>query len=64
MAVTDRYSDAHNGVTHVYLRQRYSGIEVFDANVNISVARDGSIIYLAAASSATSLPRCRARHLS
>ena len=46
IAVTDSYTDAHNGVTHVYLRQRYNGIEVFDANVNVNVARDGSIISL------------------
>jgi extracellular elastinolytic metalloproteinase len=46
VAVTDRYTDAHNGVTHIYLRQRYRGIEIFGANVNINVARDGSIINL------------------
>jgi hypothetical protein len=46
VVVTDRYTDAHNGVTHIYLRQRYRGIEVFGANVNINVARDGSIINL------------------
>ena len=33
-------------MTHVYLRQRYQGIEVFDANINVNVARDGSIIAL------------------
>ena len=46
MVVTDRYTDADTGVTHVYLRQRYQGIEVFDANINVNVARDGSIISL------------------
>jgi extracellular elastinolytic metalloproteinase len=30
----------------VYLRQRYNGIEVYDANINANVARDGSIISL------------------
>jgi hypothetical protein len=46
MVVTDRYTDADTGVTHVYLRQRYRGIEVYDANINVNVARDGSIISL------------------
>lgn len=46
IAVTDHYTDAYNGVTHVYLRQRYNGIEVVDADINANVARDGSIISL------------------
>src|SRR4051794_3755968 len=32
VVVTDRYVSRHNGVTHIYLRQRLDGIEVFDAN--------------------------------
>lgn len=42
--VTDRYTSEHNGVTHIYLRQRYNGIEVFGADINLNVAADGSII--------------------
>lgn len=34
----------HNGVTHVYLQQRYRGIEVWNAIVNVSVAKDGSVL--------------------
>ncbi len=45
-AVTDQYTSKHNGVTHIYLRQRYQGIEVSSANININVARNGSIINL------------------
>jgi extracellular elastinolytic metalloproteinase len=44
IAVTDRYTDAYNGVTHIYLRQRFEGIEVYQANININIARDGSVI--------------------
>lgn len=44
--VTDQYTSAHNGVTHIYLRQRYDGIEVHNADMNINVAADGSIINL------------------
>ena len=44
IAVTDRYTNAYNGVTHVYLRQRHRGIGVVDAVANYNVARNGSII--------------------
>lgn len=46
VVVTDYYVSAHNGVTHIYLRQQYKGIEVFGADININVAADGSIINL------------------
>jgi len=46
MIVTDQYTDAHNGVTHIYLRQRYQGIEVFGANISTHVTADGRIINL------------------
>ncbi len=41
---TDQYTDDYNGVTHVYFRQRFNGIEVYQANININIARDGSVI--------------------
>ena len=41
IVVTDRYKDAHNGVTHIYLRQRFKGIEIVGSDVNVSVTRDG-----------------------
>jgi hypothetical protein len=44
IAVTDRYTDAYNGVTHLYLRQQHRGIGVVDAVANYNVARNGSII--------------------
>lgn len=44
VVVTDHYVSAHNGVTHVYLRQRYNGIDVNGADMNINVAADGSIV--------------------
>jgi extracellular elastinolytic metalloproteinase len=46
IVVTSRYSSEHNGVTHLYLRQRYNGIEVHGGDININVAADGSIINL------------------
>lgn len=46
VTVTDRYVSQHTGVTHIYLRQRYRGVEVFDGNINVNVAKDGSVINL------------------
>ncbi|WP_188500155.1 T9SS-dependent M36 family metallopeptidase [Pontibacter amylolyticus] len=42
--VTDQYTSRHNGITHIYLRQRHQGIEVVDANININLDRDGNVI--------------------
>ena len=44
VTVTSSYTSAHNGVTHVYLRQRYEGIDVYAAEANVNVLRDGSIV--------------------
>ncbi|WP_299707616.1 T9SS-dependent M36 family metallopeptidase [uncultured Pontibacter sp.] len=42
--VTDQYVSKKNGVTHIYLRQRFQGIEVVDANININIDREGNVI--------------------
>lgn len=42
--VTDQYTSEHNGVTHIYLRQRHKGIEVANGNLSINIAPDGSVI--------------------
>ena len=44
LAVTDAYTSDHTGVSHVYLRQRYKGIEVYGANINVNVASDGKVL--------------------
>jgi hypothetical protein len=44
LVVTDQYTSQHNGVTHIYLRQRVNGLELFGSSLNINIARDGSII--------------------
>lgn len=46
LVVTDRYVTQHNGVTHLYLRQRYHGIAVFNGVVNINISRSGEVINL------------------
>lgn len=44
--VTDHYQSRHNGVTHIYLRQRHQGIEVFNGVIAINITRNGEIINL------------------
>lgn len=46
VVVTDQYTDADTGTTHIYMRQRYDGKEVFNGNLSAHVARDGAIINL------------------
>lgn len=52
--VTDNYQSTHNGVTHIYLQQRYNGLPIANANANINVTEDGRIINVG--SSFTPLP--------
>ncbi|HEX8682457.1 MAG TPA: hypothetical protein VF707_09095, partial [Ardenticatenaceae bacterium] len=42
--VTDNYRSRRSGTTHVYLVQRHSGIDVWEATANVNVARDGSVL--------------------
>src|SRR6476620_1921133 len=41
MAVTDQYTDKDVGTTHIYLRQTQAGIQVYNGNINVNVARNG-----------------------
>lgn len=42
--VTSSHTSSHNGVTHIYLRQQFEGLEVYSAVANVNVAADGRII--------------------
>lgn len=44
VAVIDHYVSDRTQVTHVYLRQRFQGIEVFSGNANINLAPDGGLL--------------------
>jgi len=44
--VTDQYTDSHNNVTHIYLRQRINGIEVLFANAGVHIDKEGRIVSL------------------
>lgn len=42
--VTSETTSELTGVTHVYLRQRYKGIDISRAEITVNVARDGAVI--------------------
>src|SRR5262245_14341209 len=46
IVVKNQYLTKHNGVTHIYLRQRHQGIEVYNGDININIGRDGAVISL------------------
>ncbi|MCW3816137.1 M36 family metallopeptidase [Micromonospora sp. DR5-3] len=46
LAVASSYTSRHNGVTHVNLAQRHRDLEVFGATATVSVARDGSVVFV------------------
>ena len=42
----DRYVTHHNGVTHLVLRQRFGGIEVFNADMTVAITPEGRMLSL------------------
>jgi Zn-dependent metalloprotease len=46
IVVSDVYTSQPSGVTHVYLAQRYLGIEVYNGLINVNVMPDGRILYV------------------
>ncbi|KAG0314809.1 Fungalysin/Thermolysin Extracellular metalloproteinase 5 [Dissophora globulifera] len=42
--VKNAYTSKHNGVTHVYLRQRIDGLEVINGDINVNVDKRGNVI--------------------
>ncbi|GJJ71188.1 extracellular elastinolytic metalloproteinase [Entomortierella parvispora] len=42
--VKNAYTSKHNGVTHVYLKQRIDGLEVANGDINVNVDRHGNVI--------------------
>ncbi|MCC6125070.1 MAG: M36 family metallopeptidase, partial [Pirellulales bacterium] len=45
--ITDQYTDADTGVTHIYLRQEYRGLEVIDGNLAVNVNAAGCVMNVA-----------------
>ncbi len=42
--VTDQYVSADTGVTHIYLRQQYDGMDIVNANLCVNVTADGRLL--------------------
>ena len=42
--VTDHYVSSDTGVTHIYLRQQLSGLEIVNANISVNVTTDGRVL--------------------
>ncbi|MEL6944045.1 MAG: M36 family metallopeptidase, partial [Bacteroidota bacterium] len=45
MVVSDQYLTKHNGVQHVYFKQRYKGIPLYNAIANVHLLKDGNPFY-------------------
>ncbi|MCB0630501.1 MAG: M36 family metallopeptidase, partial [Lewinella sp.] len=45
--ITDQYTDKHNNVTHVYLQQRYKGIEIEGAVMSLHFKNETEILHVA-----------------
>ncbi|GAB2964052.1 T9SS-dependent M36 family metallopeptidase [Hymenobacter coalescens] len=43
-AVASEYTDADNGVTHLYLRQRHQGVEIDGAVIEVHFDRNGRVV--------------------
>ncbi len=46
LAVRDEYVSRHNGVTHVYVRQRLNGIDVVNGDFNLNIDRRGRVFFV------------------
>ena len=44
--VTDQYQNRKNKATFIYLRQRYQGIEVYNAVLNLTLTKDNKVIFV------------------
>ncbi len=44
VVVTDQTVASHSQTTHIYLRQRHAGIEVFGGDINVAVTTDGQVL--------------------
>ena len=47
VVVDNIVTSKHNGVTHIYLRQRYQGVEIFNAVSTINILPNGEVLHAA-----------------
>jgi extracellular elastinolytic metalloproteinase len=45
MVVSDQYSSKHNGVTHIFFKQRHASFEVYNAINGVHITQDGEVGY-------------------
>ncbi len=45
MLITDSHISSISGVAHIYFKQRYQGIEVENAIINVSITADGKVLH-------------------
>ena len=45
LTINDQYRTAHNGVMHVYVRQRYQGIPIFGALAGVHLRPGGELLF-------------------
>ena len=50
--ITDQYTDSDTGLTHIYWRQEFNGLEVVNTNMNVNITADGRVLNMAARLSA------------
>ena len=46
MIITDSHVSSISGVAHIYFKQRYQGIEVENAIINVSITADGKVLHV------------------
>ena len=46
VVVSDLYTDRSTGITRVYLKQRYQGIEVYNAINNFNISKEGEVFFV------------------
>ncbi|MBN2146023.1 MAG: M36 family metallopeptidase [Anaerolineales bacterium] len=44
MRVVDLYTSEASGLTHIYLRQQYKGIDIFTGDLGVNILPDGSVL--------------------
>jgi hypothetical protein len=45
LIISDRYQSAHNGITHIYVQQRYQGIPLYNALGSVHLDQQGKTVY-------------------
>lgn len=46
IVVNDQFQSQHNGVTHIYFMQRYQGVEIHNAIMNVNILPNGEVFHV------------------